>query len=63
MPATHAEIKKQFEAGAGSVTLTRAEWEELWEVTRSYCANGLEVSRAQREMERNHADWALQVGL
>jgi hypothetical protein len=52
MPFTIAEIKKLSEDGAESVTLTRAEWEALWEVARGYCANALEVGRAQREMER-----------
>jgi hypothetical protein len=38
MPATHAEVKQLFDAGAESVTLTRAEWEAIREITRGYCA-------------------------
>jgi hypothetical protein len=34
------------------VTLTRAEWGAIQEISKGYFANGLEVSRAQREMER-----------
>jgi hypothetical protein len=52
MPSTIAEVDKLFAAGAESVTLTRAEWEAICEISDQYSANGLEVSRAKREMER-----------
>jgi hypothetical protein len=52
MPFTIAEVEKLFMAGAEDVTLTHAEWEAIQEVTKGYCANGLEVFRARREMER-----------
>jgi hypothetical protein len=52
MPSTIAEVDKLFAAGADSVTLTRAEWEGIQEVSKGYHANGTEVSNAKREMER-----------
>jgi hypothetical protein len=52
MPCTIAEIEKLFADGAESVTLTRAEWKAIREISKQYSANGLEVARAQREMER-----------
>jgi hypothetical protein len=52
MPSTIAQINDLFAGGAESVTLTRGDWEALQEVTKAYCANGLEVGRAQRETER-----------
>jgi len=52
MPSTIAEVHKLFAADAESVTLTRAEWEAIQDVSKGYFANGIEVSRAQREMER-----------
>jgi hypothetical protein len=52
MPSTIAEVDKLFAAGADSVTLTRAEWEAICAISDQYSANGLEVSRAKREMER-----------
>jgi hypothetical protein len=52
LPFTIAEVDKLFAAGADSVTLTRAEWEAICEISDQDSANGLEVSRAKREMER-----------
>jgi hypothetical protein len=52
MPSTIAEVDKLFAAGAESVTLTRTEWEAIQAISEEYAANGLEVSRAKREMER-----------
>jgi hypothetical protein len=49
---TLAEIKAHFAAGAESVTLTRAEWESICEVMRSYCATGSERRKAEQEAER-----------
>ena len=52
VPSTIAEVDKLFAAGAESVTLTCAEWSSIQEIAKTYAANGLEVSRAQREVER-----------
>ena len=52
MPSTIAEIDRLFAAGAESVTLTRDDWCAIQELSKGYFANGLEVGRAQREMER-----------
>lgn len=52
MPSTIAEVDKLFAGGAESVTLTRAEWEAIQELSKSYHGNGTEVSRAKREVER-----------
>ena len=48
MPSTIAEVDKLFAAGAECVTLPRAEWEAIQEVSKGYQANHLEVSRARR---------------
>ena len=52
MPSTIAEVDKLFAAGAESVTLTRAEWDGMQEVSKGYFANALQVSNAKRQMER-----------
>ena len=52
MPSTISEVDKLFATGEESVTLTRAEWEAIQEVSKGYFANGREVGRAQRESER-----------
>lgn len=52
MPSTIAEVDKLFADGAETVTLTRAEWESMQTISKGYSANHLEVSRAQREVER-----------
>ena len=52
MPSTIAEVDKLFAEGAEAVTLTRAQWEAIQEVSKGYFANGLEVGQAKREMER-----------
>lgn len=52
MPSTIGEVDKLFAAGAESVTLTRAEWEAMQEISKGYHANGTEVSSAKREVER-----------
>jgi hypothetical protein len=52
MPSTIAEVDKLFAAGADAVALTRAEWDSIQEISKGYSANHLEVSRAQREVER-----------
>jgi hypothetical protein len=49
---TIAEVKDHFAAGAESATLTRAEWQSIIDVVDSYCATGLEASRAKAEAER-----------
>ena len=52
MPSTIAEVDKHFVAGGGAVTLTRAEWEGIQEISKGYFANGIEIRQAKREMER-----------
>jgi hypothetical protein len=52
MPSTIAEIDKLFAAGAEWVTMTRAEWEAIQEISKGYFANHVEVSQAKREMDR-----------
>jgi hypothetical protein len=52
MPSTIAEVDKLFAAGAESVTLTRAEWESMQEISKGYFANRVEVSQAKRELDR-----------
>ena len=52
MPFTIAEVDKLFAAGAESVTLTRAEWEAIQEISKGYFANRVEVSKAKREVDR-----------
>jgi hypothetical protein len=52
VPSTIAEVGKLFAAGAGSVTLTRAEWEAKQTVSKGYEANRTEVYNVQREAER-----------
>jgi hypothetical protein len=52
MPSTIAEVDELFAAGAETVTLTRAEWEAIQEISKGYSANHPDVSRARREMER-----------
>ena len=46
------EVEDLFAGGAESVTLTRAEWSSIQEISRGYFANGIEVSRAKAETER-----------
>jgi hypothetical protein len=52
MLSTIAEVDTLFAAGADAVTLTRAEWEEMQEVSKGYHANGTQVAHAKREVER-----------
>jgi hypothetical protein len=52
MPSTIAEVDKLIAAGAESVTLTRAEWDGIQEISKGYHANGTEVSSTKREVER-----------
>jgi hypothetical protein len=52
MPSTIAAVNKLFADGAESVTLTRDDWSAICEVVRTYCATGLEASKARRETER-----------
>jgi hypothetical protein len=52
MPSTIAEVNKLFAAGAELVMLSRDDWNAIQEVSKGYFANGLEVGRAQREIER-----------
>ena len=49
---TIKEVDDYFASGAETVTLTRAEWSSIQEVSRGYFANGIEVSRAKAEAER-----------
>jgi hypothetical protein len=44
MPSTIADVDKLFAAGADVVTLTRAEWGAIREVTKGYCASGPELA-------------------
>jgi len=52
MPHTIAEVEKLFADGADAVTLTRAEWDAIREVSKAYIANGTDVASARRETER-----------
>lgn len=52
MPSTIADVDKHFATGAETVTLTRAEWEGIQEISKGYFANGIEAGQAKREMER-----------
>jgi hypothetical protein len=49
---TIKEVEDHFAGGAESVTLTRAEWLSIQEISRGYFANGIEVSHARAEAER-----------
>ena len=49
---TIKEVEDHFAGSAESVTLTRAEWLSIQEISRGYFANGIEVSRASAEAER-----------
>ena len=52
MPSTIAEVDNLFAEGAESVTLMRAEWQAIHEVSKGYFANRVEVSQASREVDR-----------
>ena len=58
MPTTIAEVDKHFAAGSETITLTRAEWEAIQEISKGYFANGIEVGQAKGEMERVSASLA-----
>ena len=49
---TIKEVNDHFATGAESVTLTRAEWASIQEISRGYSANHLQMSRAKAEAER-----------
>lgn len=52
MPSTIGEIDKHFAAGAETVTLTRAKWDGIQEISKGYSANHFELRKAQREADR-----------
>ena len=47
-----SSVNKHFEAGAETVTLSKAEWTAILEITRSYAATGGQLRKAERETER-----------
>jgi hypothetical protein len=49
---TIAAVDAHFAAGCESVTLTRAEWESIQEISQGYFKNGCEVRAAAAETER-----------
>lgn len=51
MPSA-AEIERHFAYGAETITLTRAEWEAFYAQQQTFAATGLEVRKAQAEIER-----------
>lgn len=51
MPSA-AEIERHFASGAESITLTRVEWEAFYAHQQTFAATGLELRKAQAEIER-----------